>query len=151
MTGFNTLHHPPTSPRFRVGRLTHQPRSAVDAGEKGNVASLFTANHIIDPRESGELNEGNSSLRLHEEAAERHLLSFISTGEALQRPAANETPIQPLGALRPEQEGVRRGVSPHTNTHHTSSGGKQTLEPCKHHLSHTLLTARPPSVTTGGK
>lgn len=84
MTGFNTLHHlpPPTSPRFRVGRLTHQPSSAADAGEKGNVASLFTANHIIDPRERGELEEASSSLRLHEEAAERHLLDFISTGEA---------------------------------------------------------------------
>lgn len=86
------------------------------------MASLSTANHIIDPRERGELNEAKSSLRLHEEAAEPHLLGFISTGETLQRPAANETPIQPRGALRPEQE----GVSPHTNTHHTSSGGTDT-------------------------
>lgn len=32
-----------------------------------------------------------------QEAAEPHLLGFIGTGEALQRPAINESMIQPLG------------------------------------------------------
>lgn len=126
LKGWDTLHHflslelalclPSPLPHLPAWEWSspHTGQVQLQLQVRRKCGLAITTNQIIDPRGKGKLNETESKCT---EAAGLHLLWFISVGEVLQRPAANETMLQPFRTLRWERAGSER-FSPHAHTSH---------------------------------